>query len=269
MYNVISLGAGVQSSTMALMAAHGELTPRPAYAIFADTKFEPEGVYKHLDWLESVVSNPLRVNNPFPILRVTKGSLKEAVLEGKSRDSAYMIPFFSGGGIGRRQCTAHYKIQVLVKEVRKILGLKPGQSGPRNVAVHQWMGISTDEASRMKPSRYGYIHYRYPLIEQGMSRFDCLQWFEKKYPKRKLAKSACIACPFHNDTMWRDMKMNDPVSFKQAVQFDDAIRINRETGKAQYVHRSERPLSEVDFRNLEDKGQINMFENECEGYCGV
>jgi hypothetical protein len=27
MMNIISLGAGVQSSTMALMAAHGEITP--------------------------------------------------------------------------------------------------------------------------------------------------------------------------------------------------------------------------------------------------
>ena len=36
--NIISLGAGVQSSTMALMAAHGELTPQPDYAIFADTQ---------------------------------------------------------------------------------------------------------------------------------------------------------------------------------------------------------------------------------------
>ena len=63
--------------------------------------------------------------------------------------------------------------------------------------------------------------------------------------------------------------MNDPVSFDQAGEFDNAIRINRASGKDQYVHRSGKPLSEVDFRNLEDKGQLNMFENECEGYCGV
>jgi len=33
--NIISLGAGVQSSTMALMAAHGEITPMPDCAIRA------------------------------------------------------------------------------------------------------------------------------------------------------------------------------------------------------------------------------------------
>jgi hypothetical protein len=39
--HVISLGAGVQSTTMALMAAHGEITPMPDCAIFADTGAEP------------------------------------------------------------------------------------------------------------------------------------------------------------------------------------------------------------------------------------
>lgn len=36
--NIISLGAGVQSSTMALMEKHGEITPMPDCAIFADTQ---------------------------------------------------------------------------------------------------------------------------------------------------------------------------------------------------------------------------------------
>ncbi len=37
----------------------------------------------------------------------------------------------------------------------------------------------------------------------------------------------------------------------------------------QYMHRSLKPLDEIDFRNLEDKGQLNLFINECEGMCGV
>jgi hypothetical protein len=51
MLRVISLGAGVQSTTMALMAAHGETTPMPDCAIFADTGWEPKAVYGHLRWL--------------------------------------------------------------------------------------------------------------------------------------------------------------------------------------------------------------------------
>ena len=38
--HILSLGAGVQSSTLALMAAAGEVTPMPVAAIFADTHAE-------------------------------------------------------------------------------------------------------------------------------------------------------------------------------------------------------------------------------------
>ena len=57
----ISLGAGVQSTTMALLAAHGEIGPMPDCAIFADTGWEPKAVYEHLEWLMS--GNVL----PFPV----------------------------------------------------------------------------------------------------------------------------------------------------------------------------------------------------------
>ena len=62
MMHIISLGAGVQSTTMALMAAHGEIEPMPDCAIFADTGDEPQAVYDHLAWLMS--GNVL----PFPEL---------------------------------------------------------------------------------------------------------------------------------------------------------------------------------------------------------
>lgn len=57
----LSLGAGVQSTTMALMAAHGELGPMPDCAILPILGWEPKAVYEHLDWLMS--ANVL----PFPV----------------------------------------------------------------------------------------------------------------------------------------------------------------------------------------------------------
>lgn len=39
---VLSLGAGVQSTTLALLAAHGEIGPMPDCAIFADTRWESD-----------------------------------------------------------------------------------------------------------------------------------------------------------------------------------------------------------------------------------
>ncbi len=44
---ILSLGAGVQSSTMALMADQGAFGKKPDAAIFADTGWEPEPVLEH------------------------------------------------------------------------------------------------------------------------------------------------------------------------------------------------------------------------------
>ena len=62
MKHIISLGAGVQSTVMALMAAKGEIEPMPDCAIFADTGAEPRYVYDQLDMIEA--------NVPFPIHKV-------------------------------------------------------------------------------------------------------------------------------------------------------------------------------------------------------
>lgn len=51
MIEVLSLGGGVQSTTVALMSCLGEL-PKLSCAIFADTGWEPAAVYAHVEWLK-------------------------------------------------------------------------------------------------------------------------------------------------------------------------------------------------------------------------
>ncbi len=61
---ILSLGAGVQSTALALMAVRGELPGfrRPVAAIFADTGWEPRGVYDHLHWLVQELGEALPVH---------------------------------------------------------------------------------------------------------------------------------------------------------------------------------------------------------------
>lgn len=123
--HILSLGAGVQSSTLALMAAAGEVTPLPSCAIFADTQAEPASVYRWLDWLEKQL--------PFPVHRVTKGSLTAVSLTPRLRKdglgywSKSLIPAFiknrdGSRGIMGRACTADFKIGVIIKKARTIVG---------------------------------------------------------------------------------------------------------------------------------------------------
>ena len=52
MLKILSLGAGVQSTTVALMSAYGEIEKLDA-CVFADTGWEPQPVYKHPDKQEN------------------------------------------------------------------------------------------------------------------------------------------------------------------------------------------------------------------------
>jgi hypothetical protein len=272
--HVISLGAGVQSSTMALMAAHGEITPMPDCAIFADTGWEPATVYTWLDWLEKKL--------PFPVHRVAKPgdfNIRDHTIKG-ANTSQYSngsgrttIPFFvlphDGGkaGLAIRKCTKEFKIEPIENFIRRtLLGLKPRQRAPRTPVVTQWRGISADEAQRMKPSRDPWMTARYPLaMEHGMTRADCLAWMARKgYPQPP--RSACIGCPFHSDHEWMEMRDKRPDEWADAVQFDKETRHAAGTNGTTFLHSDCKPLDEVEFK--EDRYAGN-FGNECEGMCGV
>ena len=151
-HRVLSLGGGVQSSVLLLMADRGELDSRPDVAIFADTAWEPASVYEHLAWLEQEVS--------IPIVRVAHGrSLRDATAtwtqhEGKK---ALDIPGFvlnndgTKGMMQHRQCTTRYKIQPMERYIRReLLEVAKGRRVPKSLHVEQWMGISYDEPGRIR-----------------------------------------------------------------------------------------------------------------------
>ena len=98
----------------------------------------------------------------------------------------------------QRQCTQNYKIKPVLQKTREIIGRRPRISSARPPFVVQWMGISTDEWMRCKDARVGWTENAYPLIEAGMSRADCVSWFNEHYPGQPIAKSSCVGCPFHS-----------------------------------------------------------------------
>lgn len=119
--HIISLGAGVQSSTMALMAAVGEITPMPVAAIFADTQAEPRHVYAWLDYLIDKL--------PFPVRRVSKGNLLTDTLSERENGEflridipAYVFTNGVADGFINRSCTRDYKIKPIISEARSMVG---------------------------------------------------------------------------------------------------------------------------------------------------
>jgi len=259
MIRILSLGAGVQSSTLALMIAHGDLPPVDC-AIFSDTGWEPKAVYEWLGWLKTQL--------PFPVHRVSAGDIRaDTIAKSNSTGGRFAaVPWFTlspqgKAGMGRRQCTAEYKLRPLQRKVVELMGGKRPKGG-----CEMLVGISMDEVWRMKPSRVQYIRNTFPLIEKQITRQACLRWMEEKqYPKPP--KSSCIGCPFHSNEQWRALT---PDEFADAVEVDRAIRHSARGIRAQqFMHKSLKPLDEVDFSTAEERGQLNMFINDCEGMCGV
>lgn len=262
MKRFLSLGAGVQSSTVALMIAHGELPPIDA-AIFADVGAEPQSVYNWLDWLEKQL--------PFPVYRVDGGSLRERILKRVRREKTGSggPPFFTTPhGMLPRQCTRDHKLAPLERKQRELIGIPRGSRGPKEIVAEAILGISADEALRMKPARMRFMRNVYPLVERGLTRGHCIEWMQRNgYPRPP--RSACTFCPYRSDEEWKALKEHDPDAFADAVAMDRAIRngfVN--STERLFVHRSRVPLDEVDFRSAADFGQLD-FINECEGMCGV
>lgn len=239
---VLSLGAGVQSTTLALLAIKGEL-PMPDAAIFADTGWEPSTVYQHLDRLESLLAHA-----GIPLYRVSRGNLRADALSPEHRYCS--VPYFvrnpdGSGGMGRRQCTSEYKLAPIKAQVRRLLGYPHPTPVPHGIWAEQWIGFSTDEIHRVNDTLdVQYARPRYPLLDLGMSRKDCQRWLNAA--GWAVTKSACIGCPFHGNQQWRDMRDNRPTEWADAVAFDRAIRKGgaRELppdGEA-FLHRSRVPL---------------------------
>jgi hypothetical protein len=241
------------------MAAHGEIGPMPDCAIFADTCWEPKAVYEHLARLQEAL--------PFPVHVVSAGNLREDALAGGSERAKRfaVIPWFivnkdGSHGMGRRQCTAHYKIEPIR---RKVVELCDGKR--RSGQCEMWIGISTDEMQRMKDSRVKYIVNRWPLIERGVDRRRCKEFLRSI--GWDAPRSACIGCPFHKDKEWRALT---PEEFADAILVDKAIRNQPKTKGQQFMHRRCIPLDQVDLSTPAERGQIEFgFLQECDGMCGV
>ena len=272
--NVLSLGAGVQSSTLAMMYSKGELKPKPDFAVFADTQGEPVAVYKWLDWLEKQLT--------FPVYRVSKGNLaidSLTIKTSKKTGNKYLkhsVPFFlfkdhKPKGLLIRGCTTDYKIQPIQQFVRKKCKVKKGE---KKIVVNMIIGISTDEIVRMKKSKVKWIQNTYPLIENNISRKMCLEWFKKnnlKLPPR----SACIFCPYHQKSYWADLKKNSLKEFKQAVEYEKKAKKtykiifqNIKSYNENYdvsLHSSGN-LETFDKKEIK---QLDLFNAECEGICGL
>jgi hypothetical protein len=270
---VLSLGAGVQSSTIALMMVEGEIMPAEL-AIFADTGAESARTYEWLAWLADRLAAA-----SIPFSKVQQGAGLTACMEQACRDQTNGTGcsnpplYVAGGGMLKRNCTRDYKMAPILREIQARRG---------RGRVVQVIGFSVEEVQRVKPPLRQYIvANEYPLIERRLTRQDCKRWLVRhgyQIPPR----SSCVYCPYRCDGSWRNLRDSDPAGWAEACRIDEmcraslpGVRGQRGHAPAQcYVHRSCVPLRDADLTTDIERGQqllpgAEAFDACTEGMCGV
>jgi hypothetical protein len=251
---ILSLGWGVQSFTLAAMSALVELPH--VVAIHADTTHETTATYAFAErwtpWLIAHGVEVVTVRANIPQLQAGEVALT----------SGLFIPAFTRSAQGK---PGRLKRQPIRRWVRD--ELRKRRTKPTPGIVEMWLGISLDEVERAKPSQVRYVHTRWPLLERRMRRNDCERWL-LTHGLEVPTKSACVFCPFHSNRSWRDLS---PQDWQKAVHVDAAIRHARPRHDC-FLHRSQLPLTQVDLRTPQERGQMSLLpdaQDECSGHCFV
>jgi len=271
--DIISYGVGTQSTGLILMALNNEFElKRPEFAVFADTGAESEFIYDYFDYFQKYCKK----HYGFDIyLTQKKGiSLLDNLTapQKESRNGFYtssVPPFFTlnadgSKGMLNRQCTSDYKTNPTNSFINKQIEKK--------VKYNLWLGMSFDERSRMRINTNKRRVNYYPLVNNFVIRKMTIDYCKEKGIKSP-QRSSCFFCPFHSPRYWKWLKKEHKSEFIRACELEEKIQSmqnhNSILKSIPFLHRSCKPLGEIDF---DIDTQLDMFPeliDECEGYCGI
>ncbi len=259
----MSFGGGVQSTALAYLAMerHPELMrvvrSLPTHFLFADTGDEPRAVYEHVQKIKAL----LRANGlQFRTVR-NKKRLSDSIRAGRLEIPLWVESSTKSRAPLRRACTANWKVQPLDASARAIF--RPKASKP----LGQWLGISVDEAQRVRISQEPWRHFIYPLILMGWSRKDCVSYLASKGVEAP--KSACTFCPFRSNELWKSLP-DDEINF--VIELEDLIQKHHREGTGYFGRLRSIPSFHVSGIPIREKPWLSgdtSFNEECEGMCGV
>ena len=225
-------GGGVQSAAIAALI-YTEKIQKPDYAWMIDCGWEKT---KTMEYVVSVLTPKMaEVGVTLNIIKTT--DYTDNSLFDKSGNP--VLPLFVKKPDGTRikytipHCSGPWKNQVANRWLRS-QGVK---------RCDTWIGISVDEAKRAKKGRLKWNKNRYPLLEMGIRREDCIDYIARLgWPKPE--HSACLVCPNQNDWQWMDLKANYPDDWQMAVEADELMR---DENPNLFLHGSCEPLRHVTF----------------------
>lgn len=232
---VLSFGGGSQSSALLALILQDKIE-RPDYVIFSDTGSEMPHTY---NFIEDKVKPECEFAG-LEFVTVTNEEKGPLYLAYSERDS---LPI-----VGSKLCTSEWKRRPILRYIKERLGYGPNERAPPN-SVTQWLGISTDERSRVSSASPLWIPTAYPLLERHLSRDDCHR-INQEFWGMKPLKSSCFMCPYQPVKDWQYLRLNEPDLFQLAKDME--IRAIERTGHG-FFNDKTFTLNRLDFnRTLDD-----------------
>jgi hypothetical protein len=232
-------GGGVDSTAIAVLICQGELPP-PDYAWIVDVGYEPQTTW---DYVKGVLQPKLAERGvTLHVLKTTDYTDNDLLRGGFVKIPAYRKSVSGEIQKMHTHCSAGWKARVAERWLRR-QGVK---------SVEQWIGISADETRRVRSDRRSWVRLRYPLVERGLTREDCLYLIGSVgWPRPE--RSSCWLCPHRSTGDWRRLAARNPDDFQRAVEVERTIQLNHPDV---FLHRSAVPLN-VAINGCRQAGEAN------------
>ena len=193
--HILSFGAGVNTVALMIMLLRDK-APLDG-VVFADTGGETPDTYESLEVARSYLDE---FQIPFTVVQARP---KKTDLYGTAMRRR-VIP-----SVQWRWCTRDFKVNPIHRYYREL-----GRH------VNQYVGIAYDEIHRVRDSREPYVTNLYPLVDQRITRQDCIDIIsETGLPVPE--KSGCYFCPFNSTGRWRQILQHHPDLFDKAIALEE------------------------------------------------
>lgn len=237
-----SYGLGTQSTALLVLIAQGKLR-KPDRVVIADTGREAQYGWDYFHTYAEPLMRDLGLR-----VEIARHDLAAHDLHGAG--GKLLVPAFTAKGKLPTYCSVEWKRRVVRRHLRA--------QGVRRCVT--WLGISTDEVERLKPSGVKWQTYHWPLCyDVPTSRNNCrliVQAWGWPDPPR----SSCYICPHRQDREWA---LLSPAELGAAVALDEQIRA-RDKRHDVYLHHSRKPLAMVQLAPKLDGGLWDACDS---GYC--
>lgn len=225
--NVLSWGGGTQSTALMLMILEKEINIDLDYIIFSDTGAEAiftyEQIYKVQKYVKEKYNHDIIITSKCKQKKSDEDIIK--MIKNNKIDSSYRtskysdlkqelklylkgvtsnwnaIPLWTidnNGKLGKtpnKHCTIAYKVNQQLKELRLRENIKQFRENKHLINFH--IGFSVDEISRVKPNPMKYAKNIFPLIDNNLTKEDCINYVNRKLGFKPVS-SVCNIC-FAND----------------------------------------------------------------------